>query len=63
MTRWEELHALADRVAREAPSKALDRAVEIALRGMLAQTDQPPRRDKAEAIAALRKRAAEAGAP
>lgn len=55
----QELLALADRCEREAPSKALDRAVEIALRGMLANQDFPRRRNPKEAATALRARAAE----
>ncbi len=41
MTTPEALTALADRVEREEPSRELDRAIEIEVRGMLAVTSYP----------------------
>jgi len=58
MTRRDEFLALAERVDTEVPSKELDRAVEIALCGMLANQSHPPRRDPTAAAFALRHRAA-----
>ena len=61
MTTPEALNALADRVEREEPSRALDLEIEKALRGIMALQTYPPYYSDypARTAAALRARAAD----